>query len=86
MKRILYVFSIWALLAASACTEAIPNVSDLIKSQANNGASSIDDKEPSVNVGGGAMTGAQFKIFGKVGPAASVMTGTNYRINMSGDN
>lgn len=73
------------LLSATACSKAVPTVTTLLPAVSAPG-STADENAPSVNSGGGLMSGSNYKIFGKFGPRASVMNGSRHRIHMSGDN
>lgn len=86
MRNLLYVFSLLGFLFLSACSEAIPVVTNLSSEEQPATPSAVDDSSPSVNSGGGELSGGSYKIFGKVGPSASVLVGSQYRINMNGDN
>ena len=86
MRVILYVFSSLGFLFLTACSEAVPTVTDLSSPTQIATPSDIDDTSLSVNSGGGVMNGTSYRIRSKLGPSASVLTGSNYKIKVTGDN
>ena len=80
MRSLLYVTSLLALLFVSACSEAIPTVTDLSL------APSVQNPPAGqISAGASVMVGSSFKITGKIDSTGHEMVGTNFKINTSGD-
>jgi hypothetical protein len=79
MGSIRYVFSLLVLLFVSACTEAIPTVTEL--------STPITQTAPAtgtISAGGGVSQSTNFRINGMISPTGGEMVGTNFRIKTSG--
>ena len=80
MRYFLYLFSALMLFFTSACSEAIPTVTDL--------SSPIPSTTPvgEVSSGGGLIQGTNYKVYGKTSSVGNVMVGTNYKIKSVTEN
>ena len=79
MSSIRYVFSLLVFLFVSACTEAIPTVTEL--------STPITQTAPAtgtISAGGGVSQSASFRINSMISPTGGEMISTNYKIKTSG--
>jgi hypothetical protein len=79
MSSIRYVFSLLVLFFVSACTEAIPTVTQL--------STPITQTAPAtgiISAGGGVSQSTNFRINGMISATGGEMVSTNFKIKTSG--
>lgn len=81
MKLISYVTSFLAVLFLTACSAAIPTVTNLSTPIRQSGPAA-----GTISSGGGIMNSTNFKIDGKINPTGNdTMVGTNFKIKTNGE-